>query len=145
MKAIRWSLPCSITPLSRTSVSPLPPALCGKAQRMPFIIPRLRQQFFRLGNPFLTRPAGVVRVMQRHAADIRLTDQPGRARIAIAASSMWKKNLGVEAKLQNQEWKTMLDTMHTHNFDAVRYAWMPHRKQGCCTDWCSRYHRYGKY
>jgi hypothetical protein len=37
---------------------------------------------------------------------------------------MWKKNLGVEAKLQNQEWKTMLDTMHTHNFDAVRYAWM---------------------
>lgn len=30
MKAIRWSLPCSITPLSRTSVSPLPPALCGR-------------------------------------------------------------------------------------------------------------------
>lgn len=45
-------------------------------------------------------------------------------RIAIAASSMWKKNLGVEAKLQNQEWKTMLDAMHTHNFDAVRYAWL---------------------
>jgi oligopeptide transport system substrate-binding protein len=34
-------------------------------------------------------------------------------RIAIAVSSMWKKNLGVEAKLQNQEWKTMLDAMHT--------------------------------
>ncbi|MEF9891071.1 ABC transporter substrate-binding protein [Citrobacter sp.] len=45
-------------------------------------------------------------------------------RIAIAASSMWKKNLGVEAKLQNQEWKTMLDTMHTGNFDVVRYAWI---------------------
>lgn len=45
-------------------------------------------------------------------------------RIAIAASSMWKKNLGVEAKLQNQEWKTMLDTMHSGNFDAVRYAWV---------------------
>lgn len=45
-------------------------------------------------------------------------------RIAIAAASMWKKNLGVEAKLQNQEWKTMLDTMHTGNFDAVRYAWI---------------------
>ena len=41
-------------------------------------------------------------------------------RIAIAASSMWKKNLGVEAKLQNQEWKTMLDTMHTHNFEIGR-------------------------
>ncbi|WP_061708643.1 ABC transporter substrate-binding protein [Pseudenterobacter timonensis] len=45
-------------------------------------------------------------------------------RIAIAASSMWKKNLGVEAKLQNQEWKTMLDTMHTHSFDVVRFAWV---------------------
>ncbi|MBA8063010.1 oligopeptide ABC transporter substrate-binding protein OppA [Citrobacter freundii] len=45
-------------------------------------------------------------------------------RIAIAASSMWKKNLGVEVTLQNQEWKTMLDTMHTGNFDVVRYAWI---------------------
>lgn len=45
-------------------------------------------------------------------------------RVAIAASSMWKKNLGVEAKLQNQEWKTMLDTMHTGNFDVVRYSWI---------------------
>ena len=45
-------------------------------------------------------------------------------RIAIAASSMWKKNLGVEVRLQNQEWKTMLDTMHTGNFDMVRYAWI---------------------
>lgn len=45
-------------------------------------------------------------------------------RIAIAASSMWKKNLGVNVKLQNQEWKTMLDTMHTGNFDVVRYAWI---------------------
>ncbi|EMH4162191.1 oligopeptide ABC transporter substrate-binding protein OppA [Pluralibacter gergoviae] len=44
-------------------------------------------------------------------------------RIAIAATSMWKKNLGIEVKLQNQEWKTMLDSMHTGNFDLVRYAW----------------------
>lgn len=45
-------------------------------------------------------------------------------RLAIAASSMWKKNLGVEAKLQNQEWKTMLDAMHTGNYEVVRYAWI---------------------
>ena len=45
-------------------------------------------------------------------------------KIAIAVASMWKKNLGVDVKLQNQEWKTMLDAMHTHNFDAVRYAWI---------------------
>ncbi|NIY47070.1 ABC transporter substrate-binding protein [Cedecea colo] len=45
-------------------------------------------------------------------------------RIAIAVSSMWSKNLGVVARLQNQEWKTMLDTMHSGNFDMVRYAWI---------------------
>lgn len=45
-------------------------------------------------------------------------------RIAIAASSMWKKNLGVTAVLQNQEWKTMLDTMHQGNYEVVRYAWI---------------------
>ncbi|NDL63424.1 ABC transporter substrate-binding protein [Acerihabitans arboris] len=45
-------------------------------------------------------------------------------RIAIAASSMWKKNLGVEATLNSQEWKSMLDTMHGPNFDVVRYAWI---------------------
>ncbi|WP_054178783.1 ABC transporter substrate-binding protein [Trabulsiella odontotermitis] len=50
--------------------------------------------------------------------------QESHQRIAIAASSMWKKNLGVEVKLQNQEWKTMLDNMHTGNFDVVRYAWI---------------------
>ncbi|MCI1678953.1 MAG: ABC transporter substrate-binding protein [Ewingella americana] len=45
-------------------------------------------------------------------------------RIAIAASSMWKKNLGVDATLQNQEWKTMLDTKRQGNFEAVRMAWI---------------------
>ncbi|MEE8729128.1 MAG: ABC transporter substrate-binding protein [Rahnella inusitata] len=45
-------------------------------------------------------------------------------RIAIAAASMWKKNLGVDAVLQNQEWKTMLDTMHQGTYDVVRYAWI---------------------
>lgn len=45
-------------------------------------------------------------------------------RIAIAASSMWKKNIGVEAKLQNQEWKTMLDTKRSGNYDLVRYSWI---------------------
>lgn len=45
-------------------------------------------------------------------------------RIAVAASSMWRKNLGVEATLRNQEWKTMLDTMHHGDFDLVRYAWI---------------------
>ncbi|AOP44692.1 ABC transporter substrate-binding protein [Edwardsiella piscicida] len=48
----------------------------------------------------------------------------GHQRIAIAAASMWKKNLGVEATLNNQEWKSMLDTMRSGHFDVVRNAWV---------------------
>ncbi|WP_192457091.1 ABC transporter substrate-binding protein [Musicola keenii] len=44
-------------------------------------------------------------------------------KIAIAASSMWKQNLGAEVTLLNQEWKTMLDTMRNGNFDLVRSSW----------------------
>lgn len=34
-------------------------------------------------------------------------------KIAIAVASMWKKNLGVDVKLQNQEWKTYIDSRNT--------------------------------
>ena len=44
-------------------------------------------------------------------------------KLAIAAASIWKKNLGVEVKLQNQEWKTFLDTRHQGTFDVARAAW----------------------
>ncbi|TCV98309.1 ABC transporter substrate-binding protein [Biostraticola tofi] len=45
-------------------------------------------------------------------------------RIAIAASSMWKKNLGVEVEMKNQEWKTMLDTKRSGDYQLVRYGWI---------------------
>lgn len=44
-------------------------------------------------------------------------------KLAIAASSIWKKNLGVNIKLENQEWKTFLDTRHQGNYDVSRAAW----------------------
>ncbi|WP_263063009.1 ABC transporter substrate-binding protein [Dickeya dadantii] len=44
-------------------------------------------------------------------------------KIAIAAASMWKQNLGAEATLLNQEWKTLLDTSRTGNFEVVRNSW----------------------
>ncbi len=44
-------------------------------------------------------------------------------KIAIAVTSMWKKHLGIQANLQNQEWKVMLDNMHQNKFDVVRYSW----------------------
>jgi len=44
-------------------------------------------------------------------------------KLAIAAASIWKKNLGVNVKLENQEWKTFLETRHQGNFDVSRAAW----------------------
>ncbi len=44
-------------------------------------------------------------------------------KLAIAAASIWKKNLGVNVKLTNQEWKTFLDTRHQGTFDVARAAW----------------------
>ena len=44
-------------------------------------------------------------------------------RVAIAAASIWKKNLGVEVKLENQEWKTFLDTRHQGTYDIARAGW----------------------
>ncbi|WP_411202264.1 peptide ABC transporter substrate-binding protein [Kosakonia cowanii] len=45
-------------------------------------------------------------------------------KIAIAVASMWKKNLGAEVKLQNQEWKTYIDSRNSGNFDVIRASWV---------------------
>jgi oligopeptide transport system substrate-binding protein len=37
---------------------------------------------------------------------------------------MWKQTLGVDVKLQNQEWKTYIDSRNTGNFDVVRASWV---------------------
>ncbi|WP_133012595.1 ABC transporter substrate-binding protein [Marinomonas flavescens] len=44
-------------------------------------------------------------------------------KIAIAIASMWKTTLGVNAKLENQEWKTFLDTRNLGNFGVSRDGW----------------------
>ncbi|MEA5103668.1 peptide ABC transporter substrate-binding protein [Pantoea sp. S18] len=45
-------------------------------------------------------------------------------KIAIAVASMWKKNLGVDVTLQNQEWKTYIDSRNSGNFDVIRASWI---------------------
>ncbi|MDX7999053.1 oligopeptide ABC transporter substrate-binding protein OppA [Xenorhabdus sp. Reich] len=45
-------------------------------------------------------------------------------KIAIAVSSMWKKNLGADVILQNQEWKVVLDNKYQGKFDIARYGWI---------------------
>ncbi|CAI0878056.1 ABC transporter substrate-binding protein [Serratia grimesii] len=42
---------------------------------------------------------------------------------AIAAASMWKKNLGADVTLRNQEWKTSLESRHQGQYDVARATW----------------------
>lgn len=44
-------------------------------------------------------------------------------KIAVAIASMWKKNLGVTVTLENQEWKSYLETKKQGNFEAARAGW----------------------
>ena len=44
--------------------------------------------------------------------------------IAEAIQQMWRKNLGVNISLLNQEWKVYLDMQHTKNFTLQRGGWI---------------------
>lgn len=47
----------------------------------------------------------------------------GHKRIAIAISQMWKQNLGINVTLENQEWKTFLQTRSEGGFEVARAGW----------------------
>jgi oligopeptide transport system substrate-binding protein len=44
--------------------------------------------------------------------------------VAEAIQEMWRKNLGVELELVNQEWKVYLDSQHSQNYQMERSAWI---------------------
>ena len=44
--------------------------------------------------------------------------------IAEAIQQMWKKELGIDAQLQNQEWKVYLDSQRQMNYQVARFAWI---------------------
>ncbi len=43
--------------------------------------------------------------------------------IAEAIQQMWRKNLGIDITLFNQEWKVYMDSQHTKNFQLERGGW----------------------
>lgn len=45
-------------------------------------------------------------------------------KIALAIAEMWRKNLGIDVGLYNQEWKTFLNTKRMLNFSISRAAWI---------------------
>ena len=44
--------------------------------------------------------------------------------IAEAIQQMWRTNLGIDLTLQNQEWKVYIDSMHSKQYQIVRYGWV---------------------
>ncbi|MGE5704993.1 MAG: peptide ABC transporter substrate-binding protein [Clostridia bacterium] len=47
----------------------------------------------------------------------------GHKKIAEAIQDQWRKNLGVEVKLENSEWKVYLEKMHEGNYQVGRLGW----------------------
>ncbi len=48
----------------------------------------------------------------------------GHKKIAEAIQDQWKKNLGVDVKLENKEWKVYLEDLHSGNFQVGRMGWL---------------------
>ncbi len=44
--------------------------------------------------------------------------------IAEAVQQMWKKNLNIDVRLHNEEWKVYLDSMRRTNYDLARAGWI---------------------
>jgi oligopeptide transport system substrate-binding protein len=44
--------------------------------------------------------------------------------VGEALQQMWRKNLGIDITLYNQEWKVYLDSQHTQNFQIQRAGWI---------------------
>ncbi len=47
----------------------------------------------------------------------------GHKQIAEAIQQMWKENLGINVRLENQEWKVFLSNVENDNFDIARLGW----------------------
>lgn len=50
--------------------------------------------------------------------------QEDHRRIAVAVTQMWKQVLGVEATIENQEWKVFLDTTNRRETQIFRFGWI---------------------
>ncbi|MCW8331681.1 ABC transporter substrate-binding protein [Photobacterium sp. SDRW27] len=112
-------------------------ALLGQGQKSGyFLTPEITANF----NP-VTPEYGKLTQKERNAKAKELLEEAGfgkgkpleftllyntsenHKKIAVAIASMWKKNLGVTANLENQEWKTYLDNRRQGNFDVTRAGW----------------------
>lgn len=56
--------------------------------------------------------------------DLLFNTNEGHRTIAEAVQQMWKKGLGIDIRLYNQEGKVWADSMRTKNYQIARYAWI---------------------
>jgi oligopeptide transport system substrate-binding protein len=57
------------------------------------------------------------------SVDLLYNTSENHRAIAEAIQGMWRKNLGIDVTLRNEEWKVYLDSTHTHNYQLERAGW----------------------
>ena len=56
--------------------------------------------------------------------DILYNNGEDHKKISVAIQQMWKKHLGIEIGLLNQEWKVFLNSVHTGEYAIARAGWI---------------------
>ncbi len=112
-------------------------AILGQGQKPAyFLTPEITAGF----NPEMTE-YGKLSQKERNAQAAKLLEEAGfgkdnplkfsllyntsenHKKIAVALGSMWKKTLGLNVVLENQEWKTYLSNKDSGNFSVARAGW----------------------
>jgi oligopeptide transport system substrate-binding protein len=55
---------------------------------------------------------------------LRYNTSEGHKQIAEAVQAMWRKTLGIDVELENQEWKVFLKSLQTKDFQIARMGWI---------------------
>lgn len=55
---------------------------------------------------------------------IKYNTLEGHKIIAQVIQQMWKKHLGIQVKLHNEEWKSFLKTVHARDYEVARQGWI---------------------
>ncbi|MCD5324688.1 MULTISPECIES: peptide ABC transporter substrate-binding protein [Pontibacillus] len=56
--------------------------------------------------------------------ELSYNTQETHAKIAQAIQDMWKKNLGIDVTLNNNEWAVYIETLHQGNYQIGRMGWL---------------------
>ncbi|WP_227508497.1 ABC transporter substrate-binding protein, partial [Klebsiella aerogenes] len=130
--ALAWALSSAWLILSNCEGCGVKPAVTSGVNRQAGFspVPRIFSAIIRRSIVMLNAQAKALLSAAGYGPDrpLKLTllynTSENHQKIAIAVASMWKKNLGVDVKLQNQEWKTYIDSRNTGNFDVIRASWV---------------------